>query len=195
MEKDSQLIEFNRVITKNYEVYRKKFQDYCFKIRVNFSEDTLNETYLKVVEKINKDGIEAKTEQEFLNYFFKSFKNNILQENMKISKHNDLNLNVEDFDFYEDEDEENEKSYSQLAKIILEQAVKENFDAVDYAIFRLKYLLTINGKTLTFKEIKKITGIKDTRARLVKMNRYLRENYSKEKLKEIIRENRVFDTK
>lgn len=182
--------EFDCVIKNRWEEYKHKLKKWSSIVNIDWDEDVMIETYVKIVDKIQKTGLKATTEQEYLNYFFQAFKFNLLQENIKKMKKIDLNINIEDFDSIEEDEEVD--SFSLLARNILEQAIADNFDTVSYGIFRLRYLYTINGKNLNFKQIKEITKVKDTRKRLVEMLRFLRDNYPKERIKEIIKSKKIF---
>ena len=63
MENEQTLNQFYDVINKNYADFKKKMKQFCFLNSLTYSEDTLQETVLKVSEKIMKTGMTDTSEQ------------------------------------------------------------------------------------------------------------------------------------
>lgn len=180
---------YDEVIAKHFEEYQRKMKNFCFLNGLDYDEDTLQDTYLKVRDIISRKGIKDKTEQGILNYFFLAFRNNLYQTHLQNSKKLiDKNADVfqciiEDEDTIE-QDEQRAQFLEDVKRYIINE-VKNNFDYISYSIFRLRYLFTINGKQPTFKEIKRITGVQDTRKRLLEVTQWIKTNISKDKINEL----------
>ena len=175
MTNDEILERFYNYLTKNYETLKKTYRQFCFLNHITYSEDTLQDTVIKVADIIKRKGLKKTDESDIADYFFKSFKFILYQEHLQQTK-NKIDDNVDVFDINKEQHEynEDEMQYPNLVSLRCERLIRENFDEIDFSIFRLRYLLKIDGKNLTFKDIKKLTKINDSRKRLVNMNRFLR---------------------
>lgn len=186
--REEQLAEFNRYFSEEYLNYRKKLKQWCFLNHIDYIEDEINNTYLKIVEKILKDGIKAESKQDYLNYFFQSYKFNTYQNHLqKTKKKIDENINYEDVNIEDETYEETRYLFADFCNKVLEIEVKNHFSQLEYAIWRLRYLVTINGKTLNYKEVKQLTGVSNTHQIISTINNWIRENYSHSKLKEMFK--------
>ena len=183
--------KFNQVISQHYEEYQRKLKQFCFQNALTYDEDTLQETYLKVQDIISRKGIKDNTEQGILNYFFLSFRNNLYQAHLQTQKKLvDANVNVYDLlllDENDSEKEEQRRQYADLARQYILKQVEENFDSISYSIFRLRYLLLIDGKSLTFNQIKELTQVPDTRKRLLEVQAWAKRNITKEAINNYIK--------
>lgn len=177
MTKDEQLSTFYDLVNAKYNDLKKKYKQFCFLNHFDWSEDTFQDSILKVAEKIKKNGITAKTEKEIENYFFKSYKFNTFQQHLQDTKKKvDENANLGDVDIEDSIYDESELQYNDFVKMFFERTIKENFDTLTYSLWRMRYLLKIDGKNLNYKTIKKITKVQDTRSRIVSVNRWIRDN-------------------
>lgn len=77
------------------------------------------------------------------------------------------------------------------SKYILNK-IKEQFDPTSVGIWRLRYIVTINGEQLNYKKIKEMTKIEDTRRRIVMINKWIRENITESDIKKAIQNNEIF---
>lgn len=183
--------KFNQVISQHYEEYQRKLKQFCFQNALTYDEDTLQETYLKVQDIISRKGIKDNTEQGILNYFFLSFRNNLYQAHLQTQKKLvDANVNVYDLlllDENDSEKEEQRRQYADLARQYILKQVEENFDSISYSIFRLRYLLLIDGKSLTFNQIKELTQVPDTRKRLLEVQAWCKRNITKDDINNYIK--------
>lgn len=171
---------FNKIIAEHYLSYQRKMKQWCFQNSTTYDEDVLSETYLKCADRISRVGIEDKTEQGILNYFFIAFKKNTYQHYLQQQK-NMVDQNADVFsllleDTPLEEIEQAAQHQELLVKTILDE-IRENFDEIDYHIFRLRYLFQVDGKFLNYKQIKAMTNIPDTRKRLMRMNAYIRSKF------------------
>ena len=187
---DEDVEKFNEVISQHYEEYQRKLKQYCFINGLTYDEDTLQETYLKVQDIISRKGIKDKTEQGILNYFFLAFRNNLYQAHLQTQKKLvDANVDVYDLlllDENNSELEEQRRQYADLARQYILKQVEENFDSISYSIFRLRYLLLLDGKTPTFAQIKELTQVVDTRKRLLEVQAWAKRNITKEAINNYI---------
>lgn len=185
MDKNEQLKLFYRVLEREFKNIKKKYKQMCFLQHIDFDDDVLQDTIVKVADKILKDGIKAENEREMECYLFRAFKLNSLQNKLQKQKRLlDDNVVLEELDVYADEEyDESKMRFDTFARNYIEKEIKEHFDLISYSIFRLRYLVTINGKNLTFKDIKGVTKISDSRKRLVEINNYIRNNLSMDFLK------------
>lgn len=171
---------FNKIMAEHYLPYQRKMKQWCFSNGTTYDDDVLSETYVKCADRISRVGIEDKTEQGILNYFFIAFKRNTYQHHLQKQKDMvDSNADVFSLLLEDTPPEEIEQAAQHqelLVKNILDE-IRENFDEIDYHIFRLRYLFQVDGKFLNYKQIKAMTNIPDTRKRLMRMNAYIRSKF------------------
>lgn len=53
-------------------------------------------------------------------------------------------------------------------------------------------MVTIDNQELNYKKIKQMTGIEDTRRRIVMVNKWVRENITQKEINEAIQNNKIF---
>lgn len=63
---------------------------------------------------------------------------------------------------------------------------------LQFGIWRLRYMVTIDNQELNYKKIKQMTGIEDTRRRIVMVNKWIRENITQKDIKEAIIKQEIF---
>lgn len=183
--------KFNQVISQHYEEYQRKLKQFCFQNALTFSDDVMQETYVKCQDIISRKGLKDSSEQGCLNYFFLAFKLNTYQAHLQTQKKLvDANVDVYDLlllDENDSEKEEKRRQYADLARQYILKKVEDNFDSISYSIFRLRYLLLIDGKSLTFNQIKELTQVPDTRKRLLEVQAWAKRNISKEAINNYIK--------
>ena len=193
MTKEEQIEVFYQLLSKNYNDIKKKYKQMCFLQGITYSEDTLQDTIVKIVDIIQRKGLKAQTEKEIENYLFNAFRYNLYQEFLQDSKKkkddniDPFQLEIEDTP-YSDE----QAQYADMATKFIFNKVKEEFDAVTVGIWRLRYMVTINGQEMNYKKIKQLTGIEDTRRRIVMVNKWVRENITKQDIQRAIENNQIF---
>lgn len=186
-DREKQLEVFYNFLTSNFNKVKAKYKQFCFLNHIDFNEDTLQDTILKIAEKIKKDGLKAQTEYEIECYLFQSFKFNTFQTHLQEGKRLiDDNIDYQTLELIDDDYNEDREQFIDFIKKVLEKEIQKEFDTISFCIWRLRYLVTINGETLNYKQIKEITGIRNTRSRIVKVNQFVRDNYSLEELKKCI---------
>lgn len=182
---------FLNVISKNYDIMKGRLRKMCSEQNLPWSEDIFSDTILQCHKAIEKKGkINDKTENGCLNYFFRSFRQNIVRERQYSRiKNRDFNITDEQLnEKYEDFNDRfvlsgNEKLKQDITKdyfaISLIKKAEEHFPAEDVYLFKLKYLLS-----KSFKEIARQTGRKGTRDKIIEIRNWLQENVTKEQLEE-----------
>lgn len=194
MSNEEQLELYYKFLSNNYKDVVKKYKQMCFLQHLTFDEDTLQETVIKVADMIKKRGLKDTTEKGIENYFFNAFKLNLYQTHLQNSKKlKDDNVDPYDLNIIDTVYDEAPAQYADMATKYILTKVKENFDAVSASIWRLRYMVTINGEELNFKKIKQITGIEDVRRRIVMINKWVRENITKEDINKAIKANEIFN--
>lgn len=193
MTNDEQIELINKTITKHYNDFKKKMKQFCFLNGLTYSDDVLHQTILKVLEMANKRGLSDYTEKGIMGYIFQSYKLNTYQEHLQEQKKKiDDNINVFNLDIIDKEYSEESKQFADLATVYLLKKVKENFDLLTYSVWRIRYLVKVNGEELNYKKIKEMTNIKDVRKRIVDVNKWIRDNITLEEINQAITNNEIF---
>lgn len=182
---------FSGIIAEHWEEYQRKLRQWAFLNAVDYDEDVLQETFVKCVDLISRKGLKDKSKQGALNYFFLAFRNNTYQQHLQDSKRliddnaDILKIEIEDEDTATNE--EQRRQYAELARQYILQQVQKNFDNISYSIFRLRHCFTLNGKTPTFKQLKEITKVQDTRKRLIEVTQWVKAHITKEDINNYIK--------
>lgn len=165
-----------------YEEYRKKYFKMANDLNYNVNEDVLNDTILACYYSIARNNLSDTTEQGMRNYLFRAFKVN-LNAISNYDKRKDI---VDDLTaLAEQYENQGETTYLKIKKqlfddysliYILEQ-VENNFDTLTFNVFRLKTMLPC-----TYQRLREITKVKDAKKRVVKVNKWLRENMTRQKI-------------
>lgn len=194
MTKEEQIKSFYSLLSNNYNDLKKKYKQFCFLNGLTYSDDVLHSTILKVVEMVNKKGLSASNDKDIENYLFKAFKLNTYQDFQQDQKKrvddniNPFDLNIEDVEY-----DESHYNYARLASVYILQKVKEEFGELTAAIWRLRYIVRLNGNELNYKKIKELTKIQDVRKRIVEVNRWVKNNIKKEDIDNAIKLNQIFN--
>ena len=161
-----------------YEEYRMKYFKMANNLNYNVNEDMLNDTILSCYNSIARNNLSDTTEQGMRNYLFRAFKVN-LNAVSNYDKRKDV---VDDLSaLAEQYENQGEATYNKIKKqlfddysliYILEQ-VENNFDTITFHCFRLKTMIPC-----TYQRLREITKVKDAKKRVIKVNKWLRENMS-----------------
>ena len=173
-------------VSENYTYLKNKYFNLCKEKQWNFDEDIFSETYLKVYEIIKKKGIKDPSDRGMECYTFRSFQNNIRNEQRYCrNKKRDLNISSDNInDLYEEYYNKTktpaiEKIMSDLRKdffiIWLMSLVEKNFDSESFYLFRIKTL-----SNMTFKQLAEQTKIKASRRKVIDVMHWIRENITQE---------------
>ena len=163
-----------------YEEYRMKYFKMANSLNYNVNEDMLNDTILACYNSIARNNLSDTTEQGMRNYLFRAFKVNL----NAISNYDKRKDVVDDLSaLAEQYENQGEATYNLIKKqlfddysliYILEQ-VENNFDTITFHCFRLKTMLPC-----TYQRLREITKVKDCKKRVVKVNKWLRENMTRQ---------------
>lgn len=185
------ITEENKKLAEDYmQVISKHYVEYLelFKNMFENGEDVVCETLLKTYKTIMYNGLKnidinnkEKKEQAYLNYFFLSCKMNCLTEQQNIQKQYAIkNLDHNPFEDMDTEEKIKSQVYKDFKVMYIVQLVEDNFDVIDYRCFRLYHLL----KNMTYAKLKDMTGIRNCKTRVVRINKWLRENIQEKEIRQ-----------
>ena len=186
MEREEIASNYLQWFNNNYDYLKKKMVGYTTDRGVAFDEDVFSDTMLKMYEKILKSGLVDPITKGMENYFFISFKTNVLREKQysrNIRK--DDNLNDELENLYEEwynatmrtpEEKVKKDLWTDYATIYLMDVVEKNFDEEHSYLFRMKTFMP----KMTYSKLAKMTGKKNVRQKVVDVKNYLRDNVNKD---------------
>ena len=163
-----------------YEEYRKKYFKMANDLNYNVNEDMLNDTILSCYNSIARNNLSDTTEQGMRNYLFRAFKVN-LNAVSNYDKRKDV---VDDLSaLAERYENQGEATYNKIKKqlfddyslIYIFEMVENNFDTITFHCFRLKTMVSC-----TYQRLREITKVKDCKKRVIKVNKWLRENMTRQ---------------
>ena len=165
-----------------YEEYRKKYFKMANDLNYNVKEDMLNDTIIACYNSIARNNLSDTTEQGMRNYLFRAFKvnlNAISNYDKRKDVVDDLTALAEQYEF------QGEATYNKIKKQLFEDysviyllnKVEDNFDTITFHCFRLKTMLPC-----TYQRLREITKVKDCKKRVVKVNKWLRENMTRQEI-------------
>ena len=185
-EKEPQYIkeaqEWLKAIGECYEEYKKKYFKMFSDLNYNFTEDIFNDTIIACYNSIARNNIKDKSLQGYRNYLFRSIKINV----NAISNYDKRKDVVDDLTaLAEQYENQGEATYNKIKKQLFEdyaliyilEQVENNFDTITFHCYRLKTMLPC-----TYQRLREITKVKDCKKRVVKVNKWLRENMTRQKI-------------
>ena len=194
MTNEEQIQLFYTFLENNYTQLQKKYKQMCFLNHITYDEDTLQDTVVKVVDIIKRKGLKDESEKGIESYFFQAFKFNTYQTHLQQSKQlKDDNIDPYDLNIIDEVYSEAPAQYADMASKYILNRIKEEFDPLTVGIWRLRYIVSINGEQLNYKKIKEMTKIEDTRRRIVMVNKWIRDNITKEDINRAIKANEIFN--
>ena len=166
-----------------YEEYRKKYFKMANDLNYKVSEDMLNDTILACYNSIARNNLQDTSPQGMRNYLFRAFKvnlNAISNYDKRKDVVDDLTALAEQYELKE------EATYNKIKKQLLDDysviyildKVESNFDTISFHCFRLKTMI----EKCTYQKLREITKVRDCKKRVVKVNKWLRENISKKEI-------------
>ena len=172
-----------QVISRHYEEYLELFRN-----MFENGEDIVGETLLKTHRTISYNGLPTiankqgkQREQTYLNYFFIACKLNSFTEQKNIKTQNELKNQKENPFESEDKDEKvKSQIYKDYKIMYIVRLVEDNFDVIDYRCFRLYHLL----KNMTYAKLRDMTGIRNCKTRVVRINKWLKENITEREIRQ-----------
>lgn len=191
IEKTRIKVEDNRLfinyISDHYNQLYYKYRQFCKEKDYQWDEDIFQDTIVNCYSAITKKGkLLDTTPQGIENYFFKSFKMNLMREKQYArNQKRDLNVEADDVDvMYEEwcnnnKEDSRTKILSDMWKdfscLYIMMLVEDNWDDEHFYLFRLKHLCNMTYKQLTDK-----TGIKGVRQKILDVKQWLKDNLTKE---------------
>ena len=165
-----------------YEEYRMKYFKMANDLNYNVNEDMLNDTILACYNSIARNNLSDTTEQGMRNYLFRAFKVNL----NAISNYDKRKDVVDDLSALAEQYENQvEATYNKIKKQLFEdysliyilEQVEDNFDTITFHCYRLKTMLPC-----TYQRLREITKVKDCKKRVVKVNKWLRDNMTRQEI-------------
>lgn len=178
--------KFLQWVNDNYDNLKQHHQAYCLNTKQKWNEDIFSDTYIKIYEKILKDGIKDDSPRGMECYFFMAFKTNTKREN-QYARNAKKDSNIQNLSELQEmylnsklTDKEKLKSdlFKDFSCIYLLKKIEQNFPQSDYHLFKLKLF-----ENLTYKQLTEKTGEKGVRQRIVDIKNFLKESVSKEEIK------------
>ena len=170
---NEQANKFLQWLNDNYAQQKTKLQKFCNNKNYSWSEDVFCDTYVKVFDKISKNGIADDNTEGYENYLFQSFTNNIKRElqyarNSKRADNN--NLPTYNEVFKSGQLTEHEKLLSDLWKdysvLYILKKIENVFPYDDCRLFKIKLF-----EKLTYKELLQKTGVKGCRQKIINIKK------------------------
>jgi len=193
IEKTRIKVEDNRLfinyINDHYKQLYYKYRQFCKEKDYEWSEDIFQDTIVNCYCAITKKGkLQDTSNQGIENYFFKSFKMNLMREKQYArNQKRDLNVEADDVDvMYEDWTNNNKEDartkivsdmWKDFSCLYIMMLVEDNWDDEHFYLFRLKHLCNMTYKQLTDK-----TGIKGVRQKILDVKQWLKDNLKKEEI-------------
>lgn len=193
IEKTKIKVEDNRLfinyISDHYNQLYYKYRQFCKEKDYQWDEDIFQDTIVNCYSAISKKGkLQDTSNQGIENYFFKSFKMNIMREKQYArNQKRDLNVEADDVDVMYEEWTNNNKEDSRtkivsdmwkdFSCLYIMMLVEDNWDDEHFYLFRLKHLCNMTYKQLTDK-----TGIKGVRQKILDVKQWLKDNLTKEEI-------------
>ena len=193
IEKTRIKVEDNRLfinyINDHYNQLYYKYRQFCKEKDYQWDEDIFQDTIVNCYSAITKKGkLQDTSNQGIENYFFKSFKMNLMREKQYArNQKRDLNVEADDVDvMYEDWTNNNKEDartkivsdmWKDFSCLYIMMLVEDNWDDEHFYLFRLKHLCNMTYKQLTDK-----TGIKGVRQKILDVKQWLKDNLKKEEI-------------
>lgn len=168
-------------INDNYQALKDRFIRFCYDKSYEWDEDIFCNTILSCYETISKKGLQDSSPLGIENYFFMSFKFNVMRDKL-YSRNKARDRNVTDINgAYESYCNNNLKTaeekiandlFCDFATTYILNKVEENFDSVSFYLYRLKTLIP----KMTYKKLQSITKCKSIRQKVCRVKRWVKEN-------------------
>lgn len=173
-------------LKSNYNNLQQICKDVCKRNGEKYSEDTLNDTVLQIHKIIQKKGqLDDMSERGIMNYFTRSYVNNLrCEKRYAYIKKRDCNITQEEFNerYEQSQSSRMEKIIKDLLEdfsvLYIMKLVEINFDNEHYYLFKLKMLCN-----MTYKQIHDKTKIKKSRDKILEVNKWVKENLTRDIIK------------
>lgn len=178
MEKARIFLEY---INSNYQALKDRFRRFCYDKSYEWDEDIFCNTILSCYETITKKGLQDTSPLGCENYFFMSFKFNVMRDKL-YSRNKARDRNISDINgAYENYCNNNLKTaeekiandlFNDFAITYILKEVEKNFDVVSFYLYRLKVLTP----KMTYKKLQTITKYKSVRQKVCGVKRWVKSN-------------------
>lgn len=183
--------KFLTYVNNNYKYLKRHLQSWAYNTHRTFDDDIFQDTIIKIYNLIEKNGsAKDSSDYGFECLFFRAYSTNLDREaqyarNKLRDDNSNLSEQYEHFKSNEITTEEKvmgdmRKDFS--IKYILNK-VESNFDILTFRLFRIKIFYAC-----TYKKLVEMTKIKDAKQRVSKVNRWLKENVTKQEINEAFEE-------
>lgn len=183
---------FLNYINDHYTQLKNKYFKFCQEKQYTWDEDIFSDTIIKCYESIVKRGIKDKTPQGIENYFFKAFKNNIMNErrysrikkrdnNITSDNINELYENWYNSNFSDARVKIINDLFKDFSILYIMMQVESNFDSEHFYLFKVKTLVP----DMTFKKLADTTKIKASRRKTIEVMHWVKDNIKKEEIRTV----------
>lgn len=183
---------FLNYINDHYTQLKNKYFKFCQERQYTWDEDIFSDTIIKCYESIVKRGIKDKTPQGIENYFFKAFKNNIMNErrysrikkrdnNITSDNINELYENWYNSNFNDARVKIINDLFKDFSILYIMMQVESNFDSEHFYLFKVKTLVP----DMTFKKLADTTKIKASRRKTIEVMHWVKDNIKKEEIRTV----------
>lgn len=174
-----------KYINSIYDEYKIRFTSFCHKEKKTFDEDVYSNTIIQCYESICRNGLKDTSQQGMRNYFFNSFKMNMVRCNT-YCRETKRDYNIDMGSAYESYLSSNVPLFEKVKQQMLNDftityilnLVEQEFDIVSFFCFRIKHLIP---KT-SYQKLKEITKISDCKRRVVTINKWVKSNVNRDEV-------------
>ena len=183
--------KFLNYVNTNYKYLKRHLQSWAYNTHRTFDDDIFQDTIVKIYNLIEKNG-KAKDSSDygFECLFFRAYSTNLDREQQYARnklRDDNSNLSEQYEQFKSNQLTPEEKVLSDARKdysirYILTK-VEDNFDMVTFRLFRIKLFYGC-----TYKKLVEMTKIKDAKTKVSKVNKWIKENVTKQEINEAFEE-------
>lgn len=183
--------KFLNYVNTNYTYLKRHLQSWAYNTHRTFDDDIFQDTIIKIYNLIEKNG-KAKDSSDygFECLFFRAYSTNLDREQQYARnklRDDNSNLSEQYEQFKSNQLTPEEKVLSDARKdysirYILTK-VEDNFDMVTFRLFRIKLFYGC-----TYKKLVEMTKIKDAKTKVSKVNKWIKENVTKQEINEAFEE-------
>lgn len=177
--------KFLNYVNSNYKYLKRHLQSWAYNTHRTFDDDIFQDTIIKIYNLIEKKGkVNDSSDRGFECYFFMAYKQNLAREQEYARnklRDDNSNLSEQHEQFKSQQMTPEEKVLSDARKDFtiryLLNKVEENFDMVTFRLFRIKLFYGC-----TYKKLVEMTKIRDSKQRVSKVNKWLKDNVTKQEV-------------
>lgn len=173
-----QASHFLQVIAQHQGEMLPKWRKYMSDSGYPLTDDVFQDTILRVYDIIQRKGISARKDTEYLDYFFKALRNNTLREtqytwNSRKDTNTDASQLADTLDNGEEtlEEKGRREYFHDYCQMRILDYVERNFDPLTLNLFR--YYTLIKG--MTYKRLRELTQVRKCKDMVLEVKRRIRE--------------------